>query len=116
MDAITESSLQTGFAADYPVPAYAHRSLERLTYAGVCDSTEGSHPVVETLAALHKPVLVVWGGQDVLTPTAPNVERYTAAGLPPVIIKGSGHSPMVEKPDQFLAAVADFVRNPAPAR
>lgn len=116
VDAITESSLQTGFAADYPVPAYAHRSLERLTYAGVCDSTEGSHPVVEMLAALRKPVLVIWGDQDVLTPTAPNVERYTAAGFPPVIIKDSGHSPMVEQPEQFLAAVADFVRNSAPAR
>lgn len=116
VDAITESSLQTGFAADYPVPDYAHRSLERLTYAGVCDSTEGPHPVVETLAALHKPVLVLWGDQDVLTPTAPNVERYTKAGLAPVVIKGSGHTPMVEQPDQFLAAVTPFVRTPAPAR
>ncbi|CRZ17124.1 alpha/beta fold hydrolase [Mycolicibacterium neworleansense] len=116
VDAITESSLQTGFAADYPVPDYAHRSLERLTYAGVCDSTEGPHPVVETLAALHKPVLVLWGDQDVLTPTAPNVERYTAAGLVPVVIKGSGHTPMVEQPEQFLAAVTDFVKNPAPGR
>lgn len=116
VDAITESSLQTGFGADYPVPDYAHRSLERLTYAGVCDSTEGPHPVVETLVALHKPVLVLWGDQDVLTPTAPNVERYTEAGLTPVVIKGSGHTPMVEQPDQFLAAVTDFVRTPGPAR
>ncbi|WP_273733931.1 alpha/beta fold hydrolase [Mycolicibacterium septicum] len=116
VDAITESSLQTGFGADYPVPDYAHRSLERLTYAGVCDSTEGPHPVVETLAALHKPVLVLWGDQDVLTPTAPNVERYTEAGLTPVVIKGSGHTPMVERPDQFLAGVADFVRTPGSVR
>lgn len=116
VDAISEGSLQTGFAADYPVPEYAHRSLERLTYNGLCDSTEGPHPTVETLAALHKPVLVVWGDQDVLTPTTPNVERYTAAGLAPVVINGSGHTPMVEQPDQFLAAVSDFVKTPAPAR
>lgn len=116
VDAISEGSLQTGFAADYPVPEYAHRSLERLTYTGLCDSTEGPHPTVETLAALNKPVLVVWGDQDVLTPTAPNVERYTAAGLPPVVIEGSGHTPMVEQPDQFLAAVTDFVTTPGPAR
>lgn len=116
IDVISEGSLQTGFAADYPVPDYAHRSLERLTYTGLCDSTEGPHPTVETLAALHKPVLVVWGDEDVLTPTAPNVERYTAAGLPPVVINGSGHTPMVEQPDQFLAAVTDFIKTPAPAR
>ncbi|OBB26945.1 alpha/beta hydrolase [Mycolicibacterium peregrinum] len=116
VDAISESSLQTGFAADYPVPEYAHRSLERLTYTGLCDSTEGPHPTVETLTALHKPVLVLWGDEDVLTPTAPNVERYTAAGLAPVVIKDSGHTPMVEQPDQFLAAVTPFVKTPAPAR
>ncbi len=114
--AITEGSLQTGFAAGYPVPDFAYRSLERLTYAGVCDSLEGSHPSAETLAALHKPVLVLWGDQDVLTPTAPNVARYTEVGLPPVIIKGSGHSPMVEQPDQFLAAVTPFLKSPALAR
>lgn len=116
VDAISESSLQTGFAADYPVPDYAHRSLERLTYTGLCDSTEGPHPTVETLAALHKPVLVLWGDEDVLTPTAPNVQRYTAAGLAPVVVKDSGHTPMVEQPDQFLAAVTPFVTTPAPAR
>lgn len=116
VDVISEGSLQTGFAADYPVPDYAHRSLERLTYTGLCDSTEGPHPTVETLAALGKPVLVLWGDEDVLTPTASNVERYTAAGLPPVVIKGSGHTPMVEQPDQFLAAVTPFLKTPAPAR
>ncbi|NOP98356.1 alpha/beta fold hydrolase [Mycolicibacterium fortuitum] len=116
VDAISEGSLQTGFAASYHVPDFAHRSLERLTYAGLCDSTEGTHPTAETLAALHKPVLVLWGDEDVLTPTAPNVERYTAAGLPPVVIKGSGHTPMVEQPDQFLAAVTAFIKTPGPAR
>jgi hypothetical protein len=28
-------------------------------------------------------VLVIFGEQDVLTPTAPNVKRYTEAGLSP---------------------------------
>ncbi|UBV15408.1 alpha/beta fold hydrolase [Mycolicibacterium fortuitum] len=116
VDAISEGSLQTGFAASYHVPDFAHRSLVRLTYAGLCGSTEGTHPTAETLAALHKPVLVLWGDEDVLTPTAPNVGRYTAAGLPPVVIKGSGHTPMVEQPDQFLAAVTAFIKTPDPAR
>jgi pimeloyl-ACP methyl ester carboxylesterase len=45
----------------------------------------------------------------VLTPTAANVGRYTAAGLPPHVIAGSGHSPMVEKPGEFVAAIRQFV-------
>jgi pimeloyl-ACP methyl ester carboxylesterase len=118
-DAITRSSLQTGFDANYPLPQFVYRSLERLTYAGVCDSKDSAGPpVADILAALGKPVLVVWGEADVLTPTAPNVTRYSAAGLPPRIVAGSGHSPMVEKPAEFLSAVTDFVTatRPAPAR
>lgn len=108
---ITESSLQTGFAADYSVPQFAYRSLRRLTYKGVCDAKHGAPAsVADTLTDLDKPVLVVWGETDVLTPKAPNVTRYAAAGLSPRIIAGSGHSPMVEKPDEFIGAIADFLR------
>jgi pimeloyl-ACP methyl ester carboxylesterase len=70
--------------------------------------------VADRLAELNKPVLVVWGEKDVLTPTPPNVTRYGAAGLTPRVIAGSGHSPMIETPEAFLAKLADFIR-PAPA-
>lgn len=114
IDAVDTSSLQTGFAADYPVPEFAYRSLQRLTHTGVCDSDviddlNAEKPIADRLAGLGKPVLVLWGERDVLTPTAGNVARYTAAGLPPHVIAGSGHSPMVEKPDEFLSAVTEFV-------
>ena len=114
MDVVTQSSLQTGFADDYPVPALAHRSLERLTYTGVCQSDAGDElnaerAIADRLAGLEVPVLVVWGERDVLTPTATNVARYRAAGLTPMIISGSGHSPNVEAPDAFVAAVVDFI-------
>lgn len=113
-DAVDAGSLQTGFAAGFPVPAIAYRSLKRMTHHSVCDAkTAGKineqRAVADRLAGLGKPVLVVWGERDVLTPTRANVDRYRAAGLTPVIIAGSGHSPMVEKPDEFLAAVGAFV-------
>ena len=77
----------------------------------MCDSKGGlPASVADTLTGLDKPVLVVWGETDVLTPTDPNVTRYLAAGLSPRIIAGSGHSPMVEKPDEFLSAIGEFVR------
>lgn len=114
LDAVDKSSLQTGFAADYPVPDFAYRSLKRLTHAGVCDSDvveelNAEKPIADRLAGLGRPVLVVWGEQDVLTPTAANVARFAEAGLPPGVIVGSGHSPMVEKPDEFLSAITEFV-------
>lgn len=113
-DAIVEGSLQTGFAKDFKVPALAHRSLEQLTYRGVCKSKAGDQlnakePVADRLVALGKPVLVIWGDRDVLTPTATNVARYEKSGLKPHIIKGSGHSPMIEKPDAFLKVLLPFL-------
>jgi pimeloyl-ACP methyl ester carboxylesterase len=112
VDAITESALQTGFAADYSVPALAHRSLEQLTYAGVCQSTDqqDERAPADRLAGLGKPVLVVWGEKDVLTPTAANVERYRRAGLNPTVIPGVGHSPMVEAPGEFVSAITEFIQ------
>lgn len=71
------------------------------------------------MAGLGKPVLVFWGENDVLTPTAPNVTRYAAAGFSPRVIAGAGHRPMVEKPAEFVSAVADFAartRVPAETR
>ncbi len=117
VDPVTESSLQAGFAADYPVPQYAHRSLERLTHTGVCASGNpgDDRPAADRLAGLGKPVLVVWGERDVLTPTEANVARYRQAGLTPTIIPAAGHSPMVEAPGAFIAAITDFI-TPAPAR
>lgn len=115
VDAVTESSLQTGFAPDYPVPPLAHRSLEQLTHAGVCDSgrQEQMSDAAERLAGLGKPALVVWGERDVLTPTQSNVERFRQVGLTPVVIPKAGHSPMVEAPGEFLTAITDFVTTPA---
>jgi pimeloyl-ACP methyl ester carboxylesterase len=111
VDAVTDSALQTGFAADYPVPQLAHRSLEQLTHAGVCaDEQSEQRTEADRLAALQKPVLVVWGERDVLTPTAPNVERYRQAGLAPTVIPGVGHSPLVESPGEFVNAITEFIQ------
>jgi len=111
VDAVTDSSLQTGFAAEYRVPPLAHRSLEQLTHTGVCHSGDQNdeQTAADRLVGLGKPVLVVWGERDVLTPTAANVERYRKAGLTPTIIPGVGHSPMIEAPGEFVNAITEFI-------
>jgi pimeloyl-ACP methyl ester carboxylesterase len=112
VDVITDSSLQTGFADGFAVPPLAHRSLERLTHPGLCHARgrDGEPAAVDRIARLKQPVLVVWGARDVLTPTAGNVERYREAGLTPVVISGSGHSPMVEAPGEFVNAITEFIQ------
>lgn len=112
VDVVTDSSLQTGFADGFAVPPLAHRSLERLTHPGLCYARDqdGEPAAVDRIDRLEHPVLVVWGERDVLTPTAVNVERYREAGLTPVVIPGSGHSPMVETPGEFVNAITEFIR------
>lgn len=112
VDAVSDSSLQTGFADDYAVPPLARRSLEQLTHSGLCDARaqDGDRAAVDRIAALGQPVLVVWGERDVLTPTAANVERYREAGLTPTVIPGVGHSPNVEAPGEFVNAITEFIQ------
>ena len=112
VDVVTDSSLQTGFADGFAVPPLAHRSLERLTHPGLCHARgqDGEPAAVDRIARLKQPVLVVWGERDVLTPTTANVERYREAGLTPVVIPGSGHSPMVEAPGEFVNAITEFIQ------
>lgn len=115
IDAVTRSSLQGGFAADYEVPAFAFRSLKQMIHRGVCDSTAGDEmnekrPMAQQLAQLGKPVKVIWGGRDTLTPTAANVAAYENAGLTPEIVEGAGHSPQVEAPDDVVGMIVGFVK------
>lgn len=115
VDAATKSSLQPAFAKSFVVPDFAYRSLKLMLHRGVCDSTAGDElnadrPEAMRLAQLGKPVLVIWGSEDVLTPTAPNVAAYRKAGLDPVIIQGAGHSSQVEKPDEVVSNLVAFVK------
>ncbi|HJR89462.1 MAG TPA: alpha/beta hydrolase [Aeromicrobium sp.] len=115
LDAVTKSSLQAGFAADFEVPTFAYRSLKQMIHRGVCESTAGDEmnakrPVALQLAQLGKPVKVIWGARDTLTPTAANVGAYENAGLTPEIVKGVGHSPQVEAPDEVVGIIAGFVK------
>jgi pimeloyl-ACP methyl ester carboxylesterase len=57
------------------------------------------------------PVLLLWGEQDRVTPIdewLPHLNRFRSAQL--VRIPECGHSPMVEKPDEFNDALLAFVR------
>lgn len=66
------------------------------------------------LAAYDRPVLVVAGGLDALTP--PSASRELAAALPRarlVELAGAGHFPWVDDGPRFAAAVEGFLAEPA---
>ncbi|CAN5150616.1 alpha/beta hydrolase [soil metagenome] len=62
-------------------------------------------------AAIAIPTLVVWGERDALIPIADG--RYMARqikGARFATVAGSGHAPMIERPDAFLETVGSFLQ------
>lgn len=67
-------------------------------------------PDPERLQTIHKPVLIVAGDQDRMTPLKAARalrERIPGAGLE--VIQGSGHALMAERPDEVLDALISFI-------
>jgi pimeloyl-ACP methyl ester carboxylesterase len=69
--------------------------------------------VREEAQAIRAPTLLVWGDHDPLVPAALAdawVQAVPSARL--VVLRGAGHVPMVERPEQFAAALCEFLDQP----
>ena len=69
-----------------------------------------SHTLPALLPAIATPTLVVWGRQDAIIPV--NVcERYVRAipGATARVLEGCGHLPEMERPDEFVRTVREFL-------
>jgi pimeloyl-ACP methyl ester carboxylesterase len=73
--------------------------------------------IEDRLPALRVPTVIVWGARDVLVPRA-GLERM--AGLLPegelVVWPDAGHSPQIERPEDFVALLARRVPGPLGGR
>jgi pimeloyl-ACP methyl ester carboxylesterase len=113
-------ALAQRFAPGFQVPDRFIADLEQLTYraftsghAGGVDF-EDSKPVFERLAAIGNttPLLVITGAEDPLV-TPEKAKLYEQVpGAKVATIEGAGHSPMVEKPEQTLSLIKDFLAQP----
>ncbi len=63
------------------------------------------------------PTLIIWGDRDDIIPVS---HAYAAQGAMPgsrlEVIEGVGHFPQIEAPEQFVAALIDFLDSTEPAR
>lgn len=65
----------------------------------------------ESISQIRKPTLIVGGSEDLLTP--PWFQQYLHEKIENSILKiidGAGHFPMVEKPQEFNAVLAAFLK------
>jgi pimeloyl-ACP methyl ester carboxylesterase len=117
-DDVIRRGLAQGFAAGFPVPEKFVADLKQLTYTAFRSAHEDSiayrtaKPTNERLAALMPvpPLLALTGTEDAIVP--PEHAKYFSEvpGAKIVMIEGSGHSPMVEKPAKTLELIRDFLR------
>ena len=111
--------LAQGFAPGFPVPEKFVADLEQLTYIAFRSAHKDSiayrtaKPTHERLAALMPvpPLLALFGTMDAIVP--PEQAKYFAQvpDAKVVMIEGSGHSPMVEKPAETLELIRGFLRD-----
>jgi pimeloyl-ACP methyl ester carboxylesterase len=66
-------------------------------------------------AAFDRPVLVVWGEDDRIVPVSVGVAACTALSAELVRIPRAGHAPYLERPDDFNAALVDFLARAVPS-
>ncbi|SFJ89473.1 alpha/beta fold hydrolase [Jannaschia pohangensis] len=69
------------------------------------------YDLLDQIAAIQVPTLVLWGEEDVVVPMAvanAYAERIPSAEL--VLLPEAGHSPQLEAPDRVAKAIRDFLR------
>ena len=73
--------------------------------------------VQSALETLRKPTRIIWGEHDELFPVAVGSQLHASIrDSELVVIKGSGHMPMWEKPDETNQAILDFLGRPQSSR
>ena len=63
------------------------------------------------LARTHIPTRIVWGREDGIVPLeCGQLYQQAISGSELVVIDNCGHSPQIEKPDEFVKVALDFLR------
>ena len=94
--------------------------LRAMTYTAVRDTVDGEQnfvdesPLDQRLAALHVPVLVIFGAEDQIYDPQAAIARYRSnvPGVQTQLIPGAGHSPNVEKPGLVAPLILAFAKPP----
>ncbi len=87
------------------------------TMRGVIDPGGQTVSALDRLyLASHLPTLIVWGDRDTIIPVEHAYQAHEAIpGSRLEVIEGAGHFPHVERPDEFLEVLLDFLDITEPA-
>ena len=102
-------------SAGFENPDQVVDDLRAMTYTAFDHSSDAERdytdeePLDQRLAAIHVPLLVLFGADDQIYDAQKAIGRYAAVpGAQTRLIEGAGHSPNVEKPDQVAPLILAF--------
>jgi pimeloyl-ACP methyl ester carboxylesterase len=113
-DGMIKNNLEKAFYGDFDVPDQFVEDFNKMTYTSYDSSHNESGdyndatPVSERLAQFDKPLLVIQGANDDFVDPE-SARDYQDANI--VFFPATGHTPMVENPDQTARLVKPFVTN-----
>lgn len=111
-DAVMERWFSKAFCATPEVIAWRNMLVRMPAdgYGGCCAAISGTDLYTPT-SGLRLPLLAIAGSEDGATP--PDLVKETADLVPGStfhLIRGAGHLPCVERPEEFAAALTGFIR------
>ena len=120
------SEYEQAFAPGYNIssgfdnPDQPVDDLRAMTYTSVRGTIDGEQdfvdesPLDDRLAAMHVPVMVIFGAEDQIYDPQEAIARYreNVPGVQTHLIPGAGHSPNVEKPDLVAPLILAFAKPP----
>jgi pimeloyl-ACP methyl ester carboxylesterase len=113
-DGMVKKNLEKAFADGFDVPDQFVEDFNKMTYTSYDSSHKESNdyneakPVYERLARFKKPILVIQGKEDDLV-DPDSARKYQNANI--VFFPDTGHSPMVEKPEETARLMSAFTTN-----
>jgi len=113
-DGLIRKGLSTAFTPGFEIPQPFVDDLRGMTYHSLTTASHASDDYVneravpDRLAALGKPLLVIFGEQDQRWRSASAASYQVVAGARVELIPGVGHSPMVEDPTRTAALLLAF--------
>jgi len=118
IEALADATMQRWFSTDFrthrkPELAAWRNMLTRTWIEGFlgCSAAISQTDLYDSTARLRLPVLGIAGSEDGSTP--PDLVRETAELVPGsefAMIRGAGHLPCVEKPDEYAAILTAFLK------
>ena len=113
-DGILRRGLSTAFAPGFKIPQQLVDDTRGMTYHSLTAASRASddylkqRPLPDRLAALGKPLLVIFGEQDQRWRSSSATLYRAVAGARVELLPGVGHSPMLEDPPRTAALTLTF--------